>query len=229
MTQVFFRKVSRRRARSQRGSEMIEFAIFASLMAPLLLWMFIGGMNLIRLIQCTAITRDIGNLYIHGVDYSTYAAQSTASTLATSYNLQIGSSFTGNESSNSSNGGNVYVILSEVMYVGATSCSALPSTTTCTNQGKYVYLQYINFGNSSVKINGSGVSSSIGSAPTASMTPYGTITDYLTDSGAVAANAGNFITLADGQVAYAVEAWYASPDLGFSAYPGGGIYNRLFF
>lgn len=229
MKEVAYRKVSGRRARSQRGSELIEFTLLSILLFPALVWMFVGGMNLIRMIQCTAITRDIGNLYIHGVDYSTWAAQDVAATLASSYNLQIGSSFTGNEASNSSNGGYVYLILSELTYVGANSCAALPSGTTCTNEDKYVYLQYLNFGNSAVQINGAGVTSSIGSTPTASMTVYGTIPNYMTDSGAVAANAGNYITLGDGQVAYVVEGWYASPDLGFSQYPGGGIYSRLFF
>jgi hypothetical protein len=227
--EAIYRKVSRRRARSQRGSELLEFAILAGLLAPMLLWMFVAGMNLIRMIQCTAVTRDIGNLYIHGLDFSTWAAQDVAATLASSYNLQIGSSFSGNEASNAGNGGYVYVILSELTYVGANSCAALPTGTTCTNEDKYVYLQYLNFGNSGVQINGNTVSSSIGSAPTASMTSYGTIPNYLTDSGAVAANAGNYITLSDGQVAYAIEAWYASPDLGFSAYPGGGIYSKFFF
>lgn len=224
-----YRKVSRRRARNQRGTEVLEFAILAALLVPALLWMFVGGMNLIRLIQCTAVTRDIGNLYIHGVDYSTWSAQNVAANLASSYNLQIGSSFTGNEAANNGNGGNVWVILAEITYVGANSCAALPTGTTCTNEDKYVYLQYVNFGNSSVKINGSGVSSAIGSTPTASMTVYGTIPNYLTDSGAVASNAGTYLTLSDGQVAYVIEAWYSSPDLGISAYPAGGIYTRLFF
>lgn len=220
--------ISRRRSRRQRGNEIIEFAVLASLLAPMLVWVFVNSMNLIRLIQCTAITRDIGNLYIHGVDYSTYTAQQTAAQLASSYGLNIGTSFTGHQYANASNGGNAYVILAEIMYAGATSCSALPANTTCTNQNKYVYLQYLKFGNSSVQINSTGVSSSIGT-PTASINSYGAVGDYLTDSGAVAANAGNYISLDDGQVAYVIEAWFASPDLHFAAYPGGGIYTRMFF
>ena len=51
------------------------------------------------------------------------------------------SSFTGNDATNDGNGGNGYVVLSEVMYVGATSCSALPTGTTCTNKNEYVYVQ----------------------------------------------------------------------------------------
>ena len=46
---------------------MIEFALMAALLVPLLLWVFVNGMNLIRMIQCTQICRDIGNQYIHGL------------------------------------------------------------------------------------------------------------------------------------------------------------------
>ena len=44
-------RISSRRARKQRGNEMIEFALLSVFLVPLLLWTFIAGMNLIRLIQ----------------------------------------------------------------------------------------------------------------------------------------------------------------------------------
>lgn len=221
-------KVSERRAR-QRGYEIIEFGLIAVLLVPAFLWMFINGMNLIRMIQCNQICRDIGNLFMEGVDFSTYQSQQLAATLAAGYGLQIGSSFSGNDRNNDGNSGNGWIILSEVMYVGPSACSALPSGTTCTNSGKYVYLLRVDFGNSALTINGSSLQSAIGNPSAATFNSQGYVQNYLTDSNAVAANAGNYITLGDTQVAYISETFFASPTLDFSAYPGGGITSRTFF
>jgi hypothetical protein len=223
--------VSRSRTRRQRGSEIIEFALIAAFLVPSFIWVFVNGMNLIRFIQCNQICRDIGNLYMQGVDFTTYSAEEVAVTLATGYSLQIGSSFTGNNPANdvAGNGGNGWVILSEVMYVGTSACSALSSGTTCTNQGKYVYIQRLDFGNSALTINGNSVASGIGTPTGATINNEGYVQNYLTDSHAVAANAGNYITLADTQVAYVAETFFASPTLDFSSIPGGGITARTFF
>lgn len=215
----------------QRGSEIIEFALLAAFMVPLFLYVFIDGMNLLRMIQCTAINRDIGSLYIHGVDYSTYQAQTVAATLAASYGLQVGSSFTGNDATNDTNSGNGYVVLSEVMYVGATSCSALPAHTSCTNQNQYVYVQRLDFGNKNVQFNGATVQSAIGNPSGATINSSGYVQNNLTDPNAVATNFAPFMTttLADGQTAYVVETFFADPSLDLSALPAGGVYGRTFF
>jgi hypothetical protein len=222
--------ISARRLRRQRGNEIIEFALMAAFLVPTFLWVFINGMNLIRMIQCTQICRDIGNLYMQGVDFSTYQAQNVASTLAQGYGLAIGSSFSGNQYNNDSNSsGNAWIILSEVMYVGTSACSALPSGTACTNSGKYVYVMRIDFGNKNLTINGNSVQSSIGTPSGATINAEGYVQNYLTDQNAVATNAGTYITLADTQVAYVSEAFFSSPTLGFSGFPGGGITARTFF
>jgi hypothetical protein len=198
----------------------------------MMLWTFIAGMNLIRVIQAEQICRELASLYIGGVDFSTYNAESLAVTLSQGYGLNVGSGFTGgvtNMYNNDANSGNAYVVLSEIMYVGSNTCSSLPSGTTCTNEYQYVFLQRIDFGNSSLTINGATVTSSLG-IPTASQTPYGLVENYLTDSGAVPANFGNLLNTAlqEGQVIYVVETWFASPDLSFAALPGGGMYARVF-
>jgi hypothetical protein len=219
--------VSGRRTR-ERGNEILEFALLLALLAPMLLWVFINGMNLIKLIEASQVCRDVGNLYIHGVDYSTYSAQQVANTLASGFGLQIGSSFSGNSATNDANSGNGWVVVSQIMYAGASACSALPTGTTCTNQNKYVFIQRIDFGNKSLTFNGNAVASVLGT-PTATINSYGYVANYLTDPNAVSATAGNFITLADTQVAYVSETFFASPNLGFASYPGGGVYNRTFF
>jgi hypothetical protein len=225
--------VASRRANRQRGNEILEFALYAAFMVPLFLWVFVTGMNLLRMIQCTQICRDIGNLYIHGVDFSTYPAEQIAQRLAQGYGLNVGAGFSGgvtNMYNNDGNGGNGWVVLSEVMYVGAATCASLPVGTACTNQNKYVYLQRIDFGSSSVQFNGSTVASAVGT-PTATINSSGLVQNYLTDAGAVAPNFGNFVQtqLADGQWMYVAETFFASPDLGVSAYPAGGVYTRTFF
>jgi hypothetical protein len=221
---------SGRRSRRQRGNEMFEFALVLALLGPLFLWMFVNSMNLLRMIQTNAICRDVGILYIQGMDFSTWLAQSVAQTLAQGYDLEIGSSYSGNNATNDGNSGNGWVVLSEIMYVGSASCSTLPSGTTCSNEGQYVYLQRFDFGNSSVIFNGSGVSSQVGT-PTASINSSGYVQNYLTDPGAVAPNFSRFMQtqLSDGQIIYVAETFFASPDLHFSSYPGGGVYSRTFF
>jgi hypothetical protein len=226
------RKVSIRRRRGQSGNEIVEFALMAVFLVPLLLWVFVNGMNLIRMIQCTQICRDVGNQYIHGVDFSTRAGQTLASSLANGYGLTV-SGFSGdtsgNERSNTGNSGNGLVVLSEVMYVGTNACSALPASTSCTNSGKYVFIQRLAFGNSSIQFNGVTVASALGSPTAATISDSGNVQNYLTDSNAVSATAGSLITLTDSQVAYVSETFFADPGLGFSAYPAGGIYSRVFF
>ncbi len=70
--------VSDRRARRQAGMKLSSFALMAVFLVPTFLWMFVTGLNLVRFTQVTQITRDIGNMYMQGVDFSTYDAQQTA-------------------------------------------------------------------------------------------------------------------------------------------------------
>jgi hypothetical protein len=222
--------IRRWRREGQNGSEIVEFALLAFFLVPTFLWMFINGMNLIRMNEANQVTRDIGDLYIHGVDYSTYEAQAVAQKLAGGFGLQIGTSFTGNVAANSGNGGNAYIVIAQVMYVGNASCSSLPNGTTCTNQNKYVFLQYITFGNAALQINGTTVQSALGTT-SATVNSSGLVQNYLTDGGAVASTVGSYFQtqLTDGQVAYVAETFFASPDLNFTAYPAGGIHSLDFF
>jgi hypothetical protein len=217
---------SRRRA-GQRGNEILEFALFAGIFVPLLLLTFLTAFNLVRFDECEEIDRDIANQYIHGVDFSTYEAQQTAQRLASGYNLQIGSSFTGNEADNDANsGGNVYIVLSEVMYVGAGTCA---SADPCTNEYQYVFVQQIAFGTQAIGTSGANVSSKLGDL-TATVSSSGIVQDILTNTGAVCGNCAGYFTtqLTDGQVAYVVEAFFADPMLNFSSFPAGILYTATF-
>ena len=220
--------VSDRRRRGQGGNEIIEFGLLSLLLVPTLIYMFVSGMNLIRLNQGTQVSRDIGDLFIHGIDFSTFDAQSLSARLAQGFNLQVGSFYSGNNAANDGNGGNGLVLLSQVMYIGAGACSALPAGTGCTNQNQYVFTRRLSFGNKGLQFNGTTVTSALGT-PTASINSAGYVQSYLTDARAVCPNIGNLFAtqLADQQVAYVTETFFSSPDLTFSAIPGGGIYSRL--
>src|SRR5580658_11043920 len=102
-----------RRRRTQSGQEIFEFALVAVLLVPMFLGAFVVGMNLIRSIQCNQVCRDLDDMYIHGGDFSTYPMQQEAQRLAQGLNLQIGSSFAGNEQSNTSNGGNGIITVTQ--------------------------------------------------------------------------------------------------------------------
>jgi hypothetical protein len=224
--------VSTRRRYRERGNEILEFAVMAAFLVPGFLWVFINGMNLLRFNQCTQINRDLGSLYIKGTDFSTYAPQSLAVRLSQGYGLNV-SSFTGNQHTNNSSAGNGYVILSEIMYVGPTNGHTCQSATpTCVNHDSYVYLQRIDFGNVGLQINGTVVSSKLGgTVSSATINSSGIVSNYLTDPNAVATNVPTLVpsTFADGQVAYVIETFFASPDLSFAGLPAGGIYGRSFF
>jgi hypothetical protein len=219
-----------RRRKGQRGNELVEFALVVSFLVPLFLWMFIAGMGLLRMIQATQVCRDLGSLYIHGIDFSSYPAQQIAVRLSQGFGLQIGASFNGNDATNDSNAGNGWVVMSEVMFVGAGACASLPSGKTCTNQNQYVFIQRIDFGNIGLKFNGTTVKSGFGT-PTATISTSGNVQNYLTDPGAVAPNFANVLQtqLVDQQVIYIAETFFGMPDLAISAFPAGGLYSRTFF
>ena len=110
-----------RRRKTQSGQEIFEFGLALCLLMPTFLGAFIVGMNLIRSIQCNQMCRDLTDMYIHGADFSTYSMQQMAQRLAQGLNLQIGSSFSGNENSNNSASGNGLVTVTQIMYVGTTA------------------------------------------------------------------------------------------------------------
>jgi len=231
----------RARRRTQSGQEIVEFALVTVLLVPTLLGAFIVGMNLIRSIQCNQVCRDLDNMYIHGGDFSTYPLQQEAQRLAQGLNLQIGSSFAGNQQSNVANAGNGLVTVTQVMWIGpvtAANCTAVGASK-CTNANSFVYTQQMQFGNGTLS---SATSVSLGTCPAAILNTSGVAQNYITDSraqivGAAQSNLqsiwqmNNGVTtaLSDGQVIYIVETYFQSPDLNVGSLAGNGVYARYFF
>ena len=117
MRKPYPQPVSARRKAKQGGQEIIEFGLVTLLYIPLLLGTFVTGMNLIRNIEVTHVCRDLGNMYIHGSDFSTWAMQNQASRLAVGLGLNVGTGFTGNQNTNNTAAGRGVVIISQVTFV----------------------------------------------------------------------------------------------------------------
>ncbi len=155
-------RVASRIRRRESGQELLEFGLLIAVLVPLLLGTFVTGLSLVRSIQTNQMDRDLADMYIHGADFSTYPMQQVAQRLARGLNLQIGSSFTGNQKLNTGNGGDGLVTVSQVMWVGTTTesnCVAVGAAN-CTNHDKFVFTERIQFGNGTLS---SQVPSSLGS------------------------------------------------------------------
>ncbi len=231
--------VRRRKAR-QSGHEILEFALVAILFIPLLMGTFVTGMNVVRSIQANHIARDLDDMYIHGADFSTYNMQVVAARLATGLDLEIGSSYNGNQADNLGNGGRGVVWVSQVMWVGSTTqpnCQAVGASN-CTNHDSFVFTQQIRFGNSTLI---SEQPSFVGT-PTAARSSAGVVQNPVTASGARLTSteqsnmqalwqtyANGRTPLSDGQAMYMVEVYFQSPDLNLGSFPGRGVYARWFF
>lgn len=231
-----------RRKKTQSGQEIFEFALVALLLVPTFLGAVVVGMNLIRSIQCNQMCRDLTDMYIHGADFSTYSMETMAQRLAQGLNLQIGSSFTGNQNTNTGNGGNGLVTVTQIMYVGTTTepnCTAAGAGN-CTNATSFVYTQQIVFGNGTLA---STTTQTLGTPTGATMTNSGVVLNPVTDSHArlssaaqtamqslwQSTNSSGQAPLDDGQVAYVVETYFQSPDLSLGSLAGNGVYARYFF
>jgi hypothetical protein len=203
-------------------------------------------MNLIRSIQCNQVCRDLDDMYIHGGDFSTYSMQQEAQRLAQGLNLQIGATFAGNQQSNTGNGGNGLVTVTQIMWIGgptSTSCVNAGGAGNCTNQNSFVFTQQLQFGSGTLA-NSNTVT--VGQCPSAIMNSSGIVQGYVTDARAALSGSaqtamqglwqtssevsgGAATALTDGQVAYIVETYFQSPDLSVGSLSGNGVYARYFF
>jgi hypothetical protein len=206
---------SARRRKRQGGNELIEFGLISLFLLPLLLMNFVTGLNLVRANQVAHVSRDIGSLYIHGIDFSLDANKALAVRLARGLNLQ-----------NNSSAGDGVVILSQVTFIGDATCAANDLTgTECTNRNFYVFTQRLTIGNT-------GLTTSRIGTPTTQINSGGYVQDYLTDSRArTATDFSNLWNpqLQDGQYAFVTEVYFRGLDMGLANVGNGAVYSRNFF
>jgi len=239
---------TRRRRLREGGQEIIEFGMVSLFFVPLLLGTFVTGMNLIKSLQGNLLVRDLGNIYIHGGDFSSYPLQQLAQRLGVGLNLQMPAFGAGtNLQTNTGTSGDGMIWVSQIMYIGANTdpiCVAtIAAGHTCANQNSFVYTQQVLFGNSTVA---SAHPNSLGNAATNGVTfgagGAGMVLNYAWDSTAkLPVNAqttmANFFAvstngqapLVDGQVVYAVEGFFQTPSFTLGNFSSKGVYARSFF
>jgi hypothetical protein len=223
--------IHKRSTKFRRGVAVIEFTFSLLFLIPLLLGVFVFGFKLIRSLEMTQVTRDLGAMYLRGVDFrgtGVGGAQQIAQTLAGEFNL-------------SANGSSV-VILSKVKLIGAADCiaaNALPTpvvtvnTSSCNNLGKIVFMEQLKVGNASAG------SSGFGTPPLqpASCTPVGsgapcvnTVTIFDQGRTTSAQTTSFAMVLKAGEFAYVAEMVNLTPDLNIPGLSGGPlVYARAIF
>jgi hypothetical protein len=201
-----------RNKREERGVAVVELSLSMLFLIPLLLGVFIFGFKLIRSLEMTQIVRDIGHMYLRGIDFRNPGPQSNAQTLASDFNL--------------TSGGTSEILLSQIKIIQQTDCDAVNTLhigVPCANLNKPVFLQLVKIGNTS-----SGTSA-FGAPP---LQTDSTVSAYdeVNTSGAVAVNFSSAMVLKAGEVAYVAEMINQTPDLNIPGLSGSPlVYARCIF
>lgn len=201
----------RRSNNSRKGMAVMEFAMCSVFLVPMLLGIFVFGFRLIRSLQMIQVTRDLGHMYVRGVNFRNSGPIANAQTLASGYNL-------------TSTGSSV-VYLSSLKVIQQADCDAanLVPGVACANLGKTVFTEQLTIGNSAS-----------GACPfgTPPLQADSTVSkaNQANNSAAVAGGFSPILTLNAGETAYLAEMINQTPDLnvpGFSGRPQ--VYARAIF
>src|SRR5215469_5609282 len=102
----------RKPSRYQKGVAVMEFTMSLLFLVPLLLGVFVFGFRIIRALQMIQVTRDLGHMYVRGVNFRNSGPISNAQTLATGYNL--------------TSTGTSVIYLSQLKVIQQSDCDAVP-------------------------------------------------------------------------------------------------------
>ena len=217
---------TRKWSERQKGAAIVEFSLSLLFLVPLLLGTLVFGFRLIRNLEMEQIVRDIGHMYIRGVDFRNSGPQSNAATLAQGFDL-------------SATGMSVLVI-SQIKVIQQEDCDAAnpgkPKGTLCTNLKNPVFTEQLMVGNTSLKINGVSVAKSAFGVPPLQSDKTVSDADQANTATAAAGNtdAGTgfvkVIQLQPGEIAYLTEMLNATPELSITGLTGmPQIYARSVF
>ena len=202
--------------KTQSGVAIVEFSMSLLFLTPLLLGAFVFGFRLVSSIQMMQITRDLGHMYIEGINFRNSGPVQNAQTLASGFNL--------------TSSGTSVVILSEVKVEQQSDCDAAnvaPPGKPCANLGKAVFVEQLTIGNTSAG------SSTFGTPPTTTIngvTNEVSTVNQATSSSALANGFSSVLSLNAGEIAYVAEMVNQTPTLnipGFSGKPQ--VYARTIF
>jgi hypothetical protein len=202
----------RKRNNSRKGIAVMEFAMCSIFLVPMVLGIFVFGFRIIRSLQMIQITRDLGHMYVRGVDFRNAGPISNAQTLANGYTL--------------TSTGTSVVYLSELKVIQQSDCDAVPGAVAgqhCANLGLTVFTEQITIGNSAMG------ASPFGTPPLQSDRTV-SITDQARTSTAVAGGFSSILALQSGELAYLAEMVNQTADLnvpGLSGRPQ--VYARAIY
>jgi hypothetical protein len=187
----------------------------------LILGLLSYGFTLGRSLQVANLTRDVGRMYVRGVDFSEQAAQELITGSASRPNLPALARGLGMQSSGGGaaggTSGNGVLILSTYTRLSA-SCN-------CTNAGRIVLMRRVIVGNRNLNTAAYG-----NPAPGLVDSSTGMVKNYSNNATAQADGFSGVVNLASGELAYFVEARFVFPDL---AVPGvlenPGVFWRAVF
>jgi len=205
-----------RHSRSRRrGTAVVEFTLSLVFLVPLLLGTFVFGFRLIRSLEMEQIVRDLGHMYIRGVDFRNAGPIANAQTLAQGYDL--------------TSSGTSLIIFSQIRTVTQADCDAAnplsPPGTHCTNLGNPVFTEQVKVGNSNLLIYGATARSVYGSPPVQTdktVTSVNQANNIQAAAGVTSPASGfaTLILLQAGEVAYLVEMYNATPELNIPGLSG---------
>jgi hypothetical protein len=198
--------------KKQKGTALIEFALSTLLIFPLMVGVVIIGYNLGRSVHVMQVCRDVGSMFVRGVDFSATANQDLVVRLAQGMGM-------------TRTGGNGVIFLSKVRYIPASACTGIVGA--C-NSDKYVVIQRLTIGNTAMS---PAQNSRLGPAGAVTVDAYGNVANSLIDPNAVIAPVfTGIMTLAANEFAYVTEAYFLSLDLtDIGAGAGNGVYARAVF
>ncbi|MBV8864037.1 MAG: hypothetical protein JO210_01405 [Acidobacteriaceae bacterium] len=198
----------------ERGSAFIEFLFTSLIWLPLLLGTILFGINLVKAIEVSQLSRDSGHMYAYGIDFTQPQNVPILQHLAGSLSIQ-------------QHGGAGAVVLSKITLVTDGDCAAA-NMKVCPNDGKYVFTNIFVFGNLAY------ANTKLGN-PNASYYTNGTsiqAAQYLSDPSLVATNFSNLLTFPpgqSGQYAYVSEVTLDSQSINWSSFTNSGSYARSIF
>jgi hypothetical protein len=214
----------RARARCGRrlGSAAIEFVLVAAFFfVPLILGLLSVGFGLTRSLQVAHLTRDVGRMFVRGVDFSSQASQDLITGTASRPDLQAFANGLGMQG----NGGNATGGTAGNGVLVLSILTKVPGTCGCNNSGHTVLTRRIVIGNKTL------FSSSYGNpAPSLVDQATGAVSNYTIDVRARADNFSEVVDLDSAELAYLVEASFRFPDLAIAGvWPNPGAFWRVVF
>jgi hypothetical protein len=195
------------RKKLQRGSALVETAV---LMFPLTL-LFLGvttlGFDLATSVHAAQVTRDVGSMYVRGVNFSATANQDLAVRLGTGLGLQR-------------TAGDGVIYMSKITFISRQTCTAL-ALSPC-NADRLVITQRVKIGNSALR------PSAIGTPNAYLLNSEGLVSRYKEEASAVADIPG--MVLPEGEFAYITESYFDVPRVSIWGNSNArGVYNRVIF